>query len=157
MRMIDAYNATQSFLIDQFGWIMGKKGQLGLNDLPGIVQILIIIGAFAGVGIVVMAALRDSFTTGTPEFNAINYSFRCKTITTKRNKLVPANITYKKVKVDFDARAYRFNNSGVATLYDKQGNIAFPSITAANLNTINIPETALNLFVPTRICKIQVS
>ena len=75
------------------------------------------------------------------EFNVLNHPFRCKSIAAKRNKLLAANINYNKVKVDYDARAFRFNNiSGNADLYDKQGSIEL-TITPTNLATINIPET----------------
>lgn len=56
------------------------------------------------------------------ELNIFNYPFVCKTITTKRNKLIPANIKYSKSILDFDARAYRFDNTPKCRLYDKQGN-----------------------------------
>jgi hypothetical protein len=75
------------------------------------------------------------------EFNVLNHPFRCKSIAAKRNKLLAANINYNKVKVDYDARAFRFNNiSGNADLYDKQGSIEL-TITPANLATIAIAET----------------
>ncbi len=78
------------------------------------------------------------------ELNVINHPFICKTITSKRNKLVAANIKYKKVKIDYDARAFRFLQNGTCELYTKQGvtdsNIGV--ITPANLSAISINEEA---------------
>lgn len=60
------------------------------------------------------------------ELNALSSGFRkAKSITQRRNRLIAGNISTEKVDLDFDARAYRFDNSRVATLYDSQGNVEF--------------------------------
>ncbi len=58
----------------------------------------------------------------TQEFNALTSTFdKCKTITTKRNRLVVANLKTSTFDIDFDARAYRFNSAGIAKILDSSG------------------------------------
>lgn len=62
------------------------------------------------------------------ELNGFNYTFStAKTISTKDNRLFLANITSKRVDIDYDSRAYRFNGSTLilnqksTVLYDSLG------------------------------------
>lgn len=62
-----------------------------------------------------------------------------KTFTEKKNRLYPANVTSEKRKLNFDARAYRFNNFGDYRLYSRDGTF----ITGSGLDSqlVNLPET----------------
>lgn len=47
-----------------------KKGQIGLNQIPGIVQIVVVIAIVLGVGALIVGKVRDSMTASTTEYNA---------------------------------------------------------------------------------------
>lgn len=72
-----------------------------------------------------------------------------KTITSKDNILFAGNVKRQYFDVDFDARAYRFNPSRIATLYNSAGSIMYyingvnpTSSTPPFTSWLSIPETA---------------
>jgi hypothetical protein len=65
---------------------------------------------------------EDYIEISTQEFNALQGAFsRCKSITQKRNRLIVSNVDTEKFELDFDARAYRYNNAGTCLLLDSAG------------------------------------
>jgi len=68
--------------------------------------------------------------------------FTCKSLTSKNNILLPANIKYSYFDIDFDARAYRFPfASGVTTV--KDGGVADTLLYAGGqclINNLPVPE-----------------
>lgn len=73
------------------------------------------------------------------EFLSQNIDFlTVKTMVSKYNMLFFGNVKYSDFDVNFDARAYRFNNSGTAELKDGAGNIAYTFTNPAT----SIPENA---------------
>ena len=90
-------------------------------DVPQILSFKEEFVPISGELVVTHTGAEDYVVLTQAELNALNLAFKCKTITSKRNKLIAANIIYKKTQYDIDTRAYRFNGSGVSRLYDKQG------------------------------------
>lgn len=65
---------------------------------------------------------EDKIAISIEEFtNPLIFFDTVKTFTQKKNKLYPANVTTRTFEVNYDARAYRFNNSQVALLFSKDG------------------------------------
>lgn len=71
-------------------------------------------------------------------FNELSSGFDiCKDIEAKDNRLIAANTRTTQFDIDFDARAYRFNNAAIALITDSnQGNIGI----VGALPNWNIPE-----------------
>ena len=85
---------------------------------------------------------EDYLTLSLVEFNALTTGFsKCKTITQKRNRLIAGNISTEKIDLDFDARAYRFNSSQIANLYDGQETLQY-TINGASPNYTQVAENA---------------
>jgi hypothetical protein len=108
-------------------------------DVPQILAFKEELVPLNGELIVTHTGAEDNTILTQQELNALNLAFVCKSITSKRNKLIAANINYQKVQYDFDARAYRFNGSGTCLLYDKQGTPLTTFPTLASL--VNLPST----------------
>lgn len=89
----------------------------------------------------------------TAEFLNQSFSFtHCKTLTTKDNQLIVANIRNTKIDFEYDARAYRFPISNVnTTVNDSQGN----PLTVSSAALAAVPEThdAINPAPNTNIYK----
>jgi hypothetical protein len=89
----------------------------------------------------------------TSEFLNQSFSFtHCKTITTKNNQLVAANIRNTKIDVDYDARAYRFQPSqNNFDLKDSQGTTT--NYLASAYATVPETHDAINPNMNTYVCK----
>lgn len=69
--------------------------------------------------------------------------FKCKTMDIKNNLLVVGNTSGETFNVDYDARAYRFDNTPgfpIAKVYDKEGN-SINITTLFQANNQDVPET----------------
>lgn len=76
------------------------------------------------------------------EFLALNATFtHCKTIGTKDNRLVVGNIRNEQSDLDFDARAYRFNNTSIFKLVE-DGSLSGP-YTSASYGSIDEESDAI--------------
>lgn len=82
------------------------------------------------------------------EFNdMVGYQFAAKTITKKDNRLFAANIKEETWNPDYDARAYRANDSGSVRLEssDSTKTITF-NLSSLNTNTVDAEHDCLNPF-----------
>jgi len=74
--------------------------------------------------------------------------FKCKDFEVKDNSMFPVNIAYDKYDVDFDARAYSFDNTSQALIQDNTK----PDITVTSLNqTIDEEHDCINPTLKTNV------
>lgn len=66
---------------------------------------------------------------------------KVKTFAQKKNRLYPTNTSTKKFDIDWDSRAYRFNNAGVYNLYSRTNTTPL-SGTGLDLQLSTLPDTA---------------
>lgn len=96
----------------------------------------------SGTITVTHSGTEDYLALSLVEFNALTSGFsKCKSLSQKRNRLVAANISTEKIDLDYDARAYRFNTSQIARLYDGQGTLEYV-INGGAPNYLQVIETA---------------
>lgn len=96
---------------------------------------------------------QNLFEITLQEYNMTNVGFdRCKSISYKDNRLVAGNVFTNEVDIDFDARAYRFNSSGVAYL-KKDVNTPITTLNSTDYTVISSPnafveeeEDCLNIY-----------
>ena len=97
----------------------------------------------------VISGGEDKIAISVEEFvNPLIFFDRVKTFTQKKNRLYPANTRTTSFEVNYDSRAYRFDNTQVARLYSRSG--AFEDYDAtvpaelADLYTLPDDEDAVN-------------
>lgn len=109
------------------------------TDLPEVYQIITDLTPVDGEFTFTYDGGEDSIPITFEEYTASVSTFtQCKTIATKDNILFAGNIRNLQADLNYDARAYRFDTTGVAKLNDSQGISSYYTI--GNINTV--PENA---------------
>ena len=97
----------------------------------------------------VISGGEDKIAISVEEFvNPLIFFDRVKTFTQKKNRLYPANTRTTSFEVDYDSRAYRFDNTQVARLYSRSGAyvdyVPADLLPAGSLYTLPDDEDAVN-------------
>lgn len=115
------------------------------TDIPTIYNILTDVVPANGIYEFTHTGNEDTVPVSLDEYtSSVNPFTHCKTITTKDNILFAGNIRNIQSDLDYDARAYRFDNSATPTvqLIDSQGVPSFYDLT--DINTIPETDDAIN-------------
>jgi hypothetical protein len=90
-------------------------------------------------------SMTFTVTGGEPKVGITNEEFvnpliffdRCKTFTQKKNRLYPANTRTKNFDVNFDSRAYRFDNTQVCKVFSRDGSYKLIDNTTFQIYDVN--------------------